>query len=178
MCPSLCLAHPLHPFSRMPRCTCQTFRSSHGQKLRFQHSKMKRGSCCPTLVPETGEKLDEKWVGCGPISAQTSIQLQFSGRLPDRRYHVLGDVNRGGRIILDCIFASTNTAFQWLSLVPSGMQPLSFVFVEPLVAQHYSHWQFHSFMELSKWLNIICLDMDIPTFVCTVRFNSWYVDFI
>ncbi len=32
---------------------------------------------------------------------------------------------------------SWKTAFRWLSLVTSGMWSLSFVFVEPVVAQHY-----------------------------------------
>ncbi len=71
-----------------------------------------------------------------------------------------------------------NTAFQWLSLVASRMWPKSIVFLESLVAQHNSHWQFLALMELQRWLKIICMDMGIPTFGCPVRFNPWYVDFI
>jgi hypothetical protein len=33
-------------------------------------------------------------------------------------------------------------------------------------------------MELPSWLNIICVDMGILTFGCTVHFNPWYVNFI
>ncbi len=51
-------------------------------------------------------------------------------------------------------------------------------FVEPLVAQHYSHWRFLALMELPRWPNIICLDMRVPTFGWAVHFNPWYVDFI
>ncbi len=58
------------------------------------------------------------------------------------------------------------------------MWPLFFVFVEPLVVQHYSHWIFFALMELPRWLNIICVDMGLPTFGCTLHFNPWHVDFI
>jgi hypothetical protein len=71
-----------------------------------------------------------------------------------------------------------NTAFWWLSLVASGIWPLSFVFVEPLAAQHFSNWLFLAVLELPRWLNIVWVDMDIPTFGCTVLFNPWYDDFI
>ncbi len=76
-------------------------------------------------------------------------------------------------IILNCVFAFMNTTFWWLKLVASGMWPLSFVFVGPLVAQH--NLQFLALVWLPRWLNIICMDMGIPTFGCAVRFNPWYV---
>jgi hypothetical protein len=38
---------------------------------------------------------------------------------------------------LTLLFAFMKTAFWWLSLVMSGMWFLSFVFVEPVVAQYY-----------------------------------------
>ncbi len=58
------------------------------------------------------------------------------------------------------------------------MWPLSIVFAESLVAQHYSHRHFLAWLELLRWLNFICLDIGILTFGCAVRFNPWYVDFI
>ncbi len=79
---------------------------------------------------------------------------------------------------LTVFFAFIKTAFRWLSLVTSGMWSLSFVFVEPVVAEHYWHWHFLAFMESLRWLSIICADMVIPFFGCTVRFNPWCVDFI
>ncbi len=60
----------------------------------------------------------------------------------------------------------------------SGMWQVSFVFVEPLVTQHQSHWRFLALMELLRLLNIICMDMSVPSFGCTVRFNPWYKNFI
>ncbi len=58
---------------------------------------------------------------------------------------------------LHCAFMKT--AFWWLSLVPSGMWLFSFVFAEPLVAQHYSHWQILALIELprsSRLLDALC----------------------
>jgi hypothetical protein len=77
-----------------------------------------------------------------------------------------------------CFLLLWKTAFWWLSLVASGMWSLSFVFVEPVVAQHYWHWPFLALMELLRWLNIICTGMVIPLFGCAVCFNPWFVDFI
>ncbi len=73
--------------------------------------------------------------------------------------------------------ASMKASFWWLSLVTSGMWPFSFVFVEPLVAQHLSHWGILALMELPRWLNI-CVDVGIPSFGCALRFNPWYKNFI
>ncbi len=73
--------------------------------------------------------------------------------------------------------ASKKTASWWLSLVASGMWLFSFLFVEPSVAQHYSHWGILALLDLPRWLNI-CVDMGIPTSGCTVRFNPWYKNFI
>ncbi len=64
---------------------------------------------------------------------------------------------------LCCAFMKT--ASWWLSLVASGMWPFSFLFAEPLGAQHYSHWGILALMELPRWLNI-CVDMGIPSFAC------------
>ncbi len=76
---------------------------------------------------------------------------------------------------LHCVFMKI--AFWWLSLVKSGIWPLSFVFAEPLVAQHYLYWEILALMELPRWL-MICVDIGIPTSGCTLRFNPWYKSFI
>ncbi len=87
-------------------------------------------------------------------------------------------IRHTGWSIPDCFLLSWKTTFRWLSLVVSGMWSLSFVFVEPMVAQHYQHWHFLALLESPRWLSIICTDMVIPIFFCAVRFNPWYVDFI
>ncbi len=40
-----------------------------------------------------------------------------------------------------------------------------------MLAHHYPHWHFLPLMELPSWINIIYVDMCIPTFGCAVPLN-------